>query len=481
MSGDTHGNLRGADSAAGRTAVWTSRALLDRTMKSRWSNARQKAAFIVLTILIALGGAFLARYLTAPKPLRFATGPRGSIEYAFAEKLAATTAQNRRLKIVVQPQESLSAAAALFSQNKADLVIVRGDTKIPARARAVAILERSLLLVGTPKSAKPKTFAALKGKRLALIGDDPRDSALLRQILAFYDAAPSGPLELHNREEWPRLFDPNGPAAVFYLIRKSEIASDRFLPNRMQKPNFELIDLDAKALAARLRGASDDTIDTGLIVPSPAVPAEDVDTLSVEDTLICQSKLSEALGTELASAVFENKDQLGEPGRYAVNIEPPSTDKDAKILAHPGVAEYVDDETKTFFDRYSDMIYIGMSVASIVGSVFLGLYSTVTRISPVHAGQLTQEIFSLADRATEAERLDEISQLERQLNHLLSEVLNGIRDGTIASEGFDAFRPGFDLAREAMNTRKDALVTRAAVATDGKPAQAKPKSEIASA
>jgi len=32
-----------------------------------------------------------------------------------------------------------------------------------------------------------------------------------------------------------------------------------------------------------------------------------------------------------------------------------------------------------------------------------------------------------------------------------------------------------------MNTRKDALVTRAAVATDGKPAQAKPKSEIASA
>ena len=95
---------------------------------------------------------------------------------------------------------------------------------------------------------------------------------------------------------------------------------------------------------------------------------------------------------ELAFAVFENKDQLGEPGRYATNIEPPSTDKDAAILAHPGVAEYVDDETKTFFDRYSDMIYIGMSVASIVGSIFLALYSTVTRVSPVHAGHLADEI-----------------------------------------------------------------------------------------
>lgn len=457
MNANNHGNLGGADSAAGRTAVWTSRTLLDQTMKSRWSNARQKAAFIVLTILIAIGGAFLARYLTAPKPLRFATGPKGTIEHAFAEKLAAVAAQNRRLRIIVQPQESLSAAVTLFSQNKADLAIVRGDTKIPARARAVAILERSLLLVGTPKAAKPKTFSALKGKRLAQIGDDPRDTALVRQILSFYDAAPAAPLELHNREEWPRLFDPSGPAAVFYLIRKSEIASDRFLPNRMQKPNFELIDLDAKALAARLRGTSDDTIDAGLIVPSPAIPAEDVDTLSVEDTLICQSKLSEALGTELGSVVFENKDQLGEAGRYAVAIEPPSTDKDAKILAHPGVAEYVDDETKTFFDRYSDMIYIGMSVASIVGSIFLGLYSTVTRISPLRAGQLTNEVLALGERATEAESLEEICQLEKQLNHLLSQVLSGIRDGAIASEGFEAFRLTFDLAREALDTQRDLL------------------------
>jgi TRAP-type uncharacterized transport system substrate-binding protein len=461
LSGKDHG-AEGADHAAGRTAVLTTQALLRQSMKARWSNARQKVAFVLLTLLIAVGGAFVARYVTTPKALRFVTGPKGTAEYVFAEKLAAATAQNRRLRVVVQPQESPAAAAALFAQNRADLAIVRGDTKIPPRARAVAILERSLLLVGAPKAAKPKSLAALKGKRLAQIGDDQRDTALVRQILSFYDAAPAGPLELHNFEEWPRLFDSNGPAAVFYMIRKSEIASDKFLPNRVQKPNFELIDLDSKALAARLRGVGDDTIDSGFIVPSPAIPSGDIDTLSVEDTLICQTRLSEALGTELAGAVFENKDQLGEAGRYAVSIEPPSTDKDAKILAHPGVAEYVDDETKTFFDRYSDMIYIGMSVASIVGSVFLGLYSTVTRISPVRAGQLTNEVLALGDRATEAESLEEICRLEKQLNRLLAEVLNGIRDGTIASEGFEAFRLTFDLAREALDTQRDVLTAQRA-------------------
>lgn len=456
MSGNNNPGQGGRSAIPGRTSVLTSSAFLRTSMKAGWSNATQKTAFVVLTILLAIAGAFVARYLMTARTLTFATGPRGTAEYAFAERLAAATAQNKRVRVVVRPQESQAAAVALFGQNKADLAIVRSDTKIPGRARAVAILEHSLMVVGAPKNAKPKSLSALKGKKLAQIGDDPRDGSLLRTIFAYYDIS-TNQLDVHKADDWPRLFEPGGPAAVFYLIRKSEIASEKFLPNRSVKPNFELVNLDAKALAARVHGVSDDTIDAGLIVPSPAIPADEIDTFSVEDTLIVQHRLSEALGTELAFAVFENKDQLGEPGRYATNIEPPSTDKDATILAHPGVAEYVDDETKTFFDRYSDMIYIGMSVASIVGSIFLALYSTVTRVSPVHAGHLTDEIISLAEAATEADSVETICEMERHLNQLLAEVLNGIRDGTIASDGFEAFRLAFDIARESMATRKEYL------------------------
>jgi TRAP-type uncharacterized transport system substrate-binding protein len=443
---------------AGRTAVLTSQNLLREAVQSGWSNKRQMGAYALLTIVVAIAGVFLARFLIAPKTLVFATGPKGTVEYAFAERLEAATAQNRRLRVVASPQDSPSAASSLFSQGKADLAIVRGDTKIPSRARAVAILDHYLLLVGVPKSAKPKSMAALKGKRLAMIGEDPRDAALVHDVLAFYDIAPATPLEQRNPQEWPRLFDPGNPAAIFYVVRKSEISTEKFLPNRSQKPNFELMELDgSKALAARLRGVTDDTIDAGMIVPSPKIPSEDLETIGIEDTLICQSKLSDANATLLADAIFENKDQLGEAGRYAVAIEPPDTDKDATILAHPGAAEYVGDETKTFFDRYSDMIYIGMSIASVVGSIFLGLYSTVTRISPVRAGQLSDAVLSIGDRACDAADYEEIAALEKELNQLLAEVLAGVRDGKIASEGFEAFRLAFDVAREALGVRKDML------------------------
>ena len=451
----------------GRTAALASQNLFGATARASWSNRRQKFAFAALTVAIAIAVAFLARFLTAPRTLVFATGPESSVEYGFARRLQAATAQNRRVRIDVRPLESFTAAATWFSQARADLMIARSDTKIPGRARAVAILDHSLLLIAAPRSAKAKSIAALKGKRLAIIGDDVRDSALVRDVLAFYGFPPSAPIEERHAAEWPHLFEANGPGAVFYIVRKSKIATDIFWPDRAQKPNFDLIEADgSKALAARMRGVEAETIDAGLIVPSPKIPDDDLETISVEDILLCHSRLPEATATELAVAVFENKDQLGELGRYATAIEPPSTDKDSTVLAHPGVAEYVDDDTKTFLDRYSDMIYIGMSVASVVGSVFLGLYSTVTRAPPKRAGQLTDAVLALGDRATHAQTFDEIAALETELNQLVAAVLAGVRDGTVANDGFGAFRLAFDVAREALALRKDAVLAQLSEAKD---------------
>ena len=144
------------------------------------------------------GRLFVARYLMTARTLTFATGPGGM------PNTPSPKSWRRRLRrtsacVVVKPQESQGAAVALFGQNKADLAIVRSDTKIPGRARAVAILEHSLLmLVGAPKNAKPKSLSALKGKKLALIGDDPRDASLLRTIFAFYDISASNQLDIQR-------------------------------------------------------------------------------------------------------------------------------------------------------------------------------------------------------------------------------------------------------------------------------------------
>ena len=449
--------------AGERTALLTARHLFEGAARAASSNRRQKVAFVILTLVIAVGGAFLARLLITPTPLIFAVGPVGTPEHAFAQRLAAIVKFSRRIRIVVAAQESSAAAATMYAQHKADLLIARTDTKIPSRMRAIAQIEHSILLIGAPKAAKVKSLSALKGKKLAIIGDDPRDAALVHAMLGFYDIPATTPLEQRKAEEWPRLFDAGGPAAVFYMARKADLASQQLWPSHTQKPTFELIEPDgAKALEARLRGVKSETIDAGLISPAPKIPDDDVESIAVDELLVSHVKLSNVNASELASFVVENKDQLAEPGRYAMAIEPPDADKDAMVIAHPGAAEYVNGETKTFVDRYSDVLYLGMSLASVVGTIFLGLYSTVTRVSPVRAGQLTDSVLALGERATSADTLEDVTRIEKELNEILSMVLAGLRDGSIAHEGFEAVRLVFDVAREAIATQKNILAARPA-------------------
>lgn len=473
------GNIRSAESdAAKRAAVLAAQNLFGDAARAVSRNRRQKIVFVFLTIAITVTGAAFARYLIAPTHLVFATGPKGSSSYEFAEKLQAVLKSraplfgdrqgglenNRsifgpswRIRIDIAPQETFANVLQTFAQHKAHLAIIRTDTKVPPRTRAIAQIEHSVLLVGVPKSAKTKTIAALKGKRVAVIANDARDMALVRQILSFYDL-PAAQIETAKPDDWAKLFEAGGPAAVFFMARKSGLAADRFWVAKGQKANFELIEPDGvKALAERIRGVKSETLEAGAISPSPQIPDDDVETLSVDDLLVTHSGMTNAIASQLTAAIIENKDQLGLPGRYAVGVEPPNTDKDALVLAHPGAAEYVDDDTKTFFDRYSDVIYLGMSLASVVGSIFLGLYSTVTRVSPVQAGQLTEALMALTERAKEAQDAASLTTIEAELNDILSHVLAGLRDGSVASDGFDAFRLTFDLARDAIAARARAL------------------------
>src|SRR5947209_2411069 len=91
----------------------------------RAQNRRQKLLFLLGTIVLTVLIVMVARYwLHSVRPLRIAAGPRGAVEYRFAEKFTeiATTSSNLRLSVV--PDESPAAAAARFARGDAELGFV---------------------------------------------------------------------------------------------------------------------------------------------------------------------------------------------------------------------------------------------------------------------------------------------------------------------------------------------------------------------
>ena len=108
-------------------------------------------------------------------------------------------------------------------------------------------------------------------------------------------------------------------------------------------------------------------------------------------------------------------------------------------------------------ERYSDILFLVLWIGSLVGSGFLWLYSQVTRVTPIEAGQLSSTFECLATRAGEATDEAEVAAIEIEVNRLLTRTLAGLREGSVSYDGFEAFRMTFDLARSAIAERKRIL------------------------
>ena len=217
----------------------------------------------------------------------------------------------------------------------------------------------------------------------------------------------------------------------------------------------------AKTLARKNPGISEETLAKGMLVSTPAIPDDDVDTIGLQWLLVAQSKLSSTTAEHLARAIYENKAELALENGFASRIEPADVDKDAFVVAHQGAANYINDDTKSFMDRYSDLLYLGVPALSIIGSLFLALYAKVTRIAPEKASELATAILDIGERVQDATSMEALDALEDELEAILRGAVIGLRDGTISNDGLETFKLGYQFVRDELGMRREGLKRRA--------------------
>jgi hypothetical protein len=249
-----------------------------------------------------------------------------------------------------------------------------------------------------------------------------------------------------------------GFGAVIKVAHASHIVKDKSYEPLARRGGFALNAIDsAKSIARKNPAISEETVATGMLSASPAVPEEDVDTIGLEWLLVAQSRLSTTTVSDLARIIYENKAELALADGFASKIEPAATDKDAFIVAHPGAAEYINDEIKSFVERYSDLMYVALAALSIIGSIFAAIYTKVTRIAPEKASQLATAILDIGERMEYAKSLDALDELQDELETVLRGVVIGLRDGTISSDGLDTFKLGYEFVRDEIGLRREHL------------------------
>src|ERR1700712_5151472 len=425
------------------------------------SNRSQIVLFSILTLLLTAATVWGGRtWLRNSETLVFAVGEANGPEARFAAKLAALLKSNTsRLRLKIMPYGDNAKALASFDRKEANLAILRTDAKVPSRARAVAILDHDVVLLLSPGDKKIKTVADLKKKKIAVMADSESSAALVRNILELSDSpdaasrvqlAPPG-------STLDKLFGA-GNGAVVVVAHASRIMKDKSYEQFAKRGGFTLNAIDAaKALARKYPALSEETLSTGTLSAAPAIPDDDLTTVGLEWLLVAQSRLSTTTMSDLARLIYENKADLALSDGFASKIEPAVTDKDAFIAAHAGAAEYINDDTKSFIERYSDLMYFGLAALSVIGSIFAGIYTKVTRVAPEKASELATAILDIGERMQHATSIDALDCLQDELEAILPGAVIGLRDGTISTDGLETFKLGYEFVRDELGMRRESL------------------------
>jgi TRAP-type uncharacterized transport system substrate-binding protein len=430
------------------------------------SNRKQVILFVIATLVLTAVTVWAARvWFRHTSTLTFAVAAESGVEARFAARLASVLqANNSSLRLKIEKNSDSDKALAAFERRQADLAILRTDQKVPGRARSIAVLDKDLVLLLSPKGRKLTNLEALKGKKIAVLGNDDRNESFARRVLASSDVAnPRTSLQtVPTTSAIDKLLAPNGFAAVIAIENAARIGKDRSFERLARAQGFTLNPIpEAKAIERKIPGIFAETIEEGLLSSSPPVPDDDVQSIGLQWMLVAQSGLSEQKGSELARTVFENKAQLTLDDGFGSHIEPADTDKDSFVSAHRGAAQYFNDDTKSFLERYSELIYVGIAALSIIGSIFVGLYTAFTRVAPEKAGALAVSLLEIGEKIEDAKTLDALDELQEQFEAILKQVVAGLRDGSVSADGLDTFRLGYEFVRDTLQLRREALTRRA--------------------
>jgi TRAP-type uncharacterized transport system substrate-binding protein len=426
------------------------------------SNRRQLLLFAALTLILTIATVWGGRiWLKNSETLVFAVGDANSLEARFAAKLAAVLKNtNSRLRLKIAANADGAKALAQFDRRQADLAVLRTDAKVPPRARALAILEHDVLLLISSGSKKIKSLAELKKKKIAVLADGDNNTAFVRNMLDIPDSsdATSRVALAPPNSTLDKLFASGSYGAVIAIAHASTLVKDKRYEQYAKRGGFTVNAIDeSKALARRNPGISEETLATGMLSSAPAIPDDDLDTIGLQWLLVAQSRMSTTTAGDLARTIYENKAELALGDGFASKIEPADTDKDAFIVAHQGAAEYINDETKSFMDRYSDLLYLGAGALSIIGSIFAGIYTSLTRIAPEKASELATAILDIGERVAHATTMDALDALQDELEAILRGAVIGLRDGTISTDGLETFKLGYEFVRDEIGMRRDSL------------------------
>src|ERR1700728_1041715 len=228
-------------------------------------------------------------------------------------------------------------------------------------------------------------------------------------------------------------------------------------------PTFIEID-HADGISKRNTAFDSDSIDAGTFGGNPPTPGDDLKSVTFAEYLVARKTFNHNTIAELSKLIYTSRLAITHQLAGEIKIEAPSTDTDADVLAHPGTLDYLNDDQKTFFDRYGDDIFYGMLIFPVFGSAIAGVASYLRSDSRTRRLRLLQRVLDMVRKAHNAQTIEALEQLQLDADNLVIAIVHQSEHEEFDETVRMSFSFALDQLRFAVAARRTAILDHA----DGK-------------
>jgi hypothetical protein len=268
-----------------------------------------------------------------------------------------------------------------------------------------------------PASSAIDTIAKLKGRKIGVVASETGIDPLVKRVLEFHAFDEKQIVQLAPSEVAGALQSKQVAAlAVVGAAGAGPIADaiEAFQTATKRPPKF-LDVATAQAIANRFPIYEKADISAGAFGGAPALPVEEVETLSTKVMLMARPSLANYSAGELTRVLLAIKSRLAATSPHAGQFAAPSTEKGALLPAHPGTVAFLDAEQSDFLDKSTNVLLLTSLLTGFVGWL-------ATRLAGMRHRRKAQELKG---------RMQRLPVLLAQVNTAASEQLD-VLEGELA-------------------------------------------------
>jgi TRAP transporter TAXI family solute receptor len=412
----------------------------------------------VLISLVLLGAAAWYFYLrpTEPMTLRIAAGEKGAEAFDLIKAISEVAQQSGSpLIIQVIPTSGSNENISLIAKGGADLATVQADAVFPQGLSLVARLYPNFFqLLARPESSM-RDFGDVAGKRVAL-ADQSSGQYRSFWLLANHYGLPAERISVTTVTGVDLINQlRDGSIDAVFRVRASRNRELRQIADNTETVFVPIT--QGNAIHLRYPALNAAILPTGAYRGSPALPAFDLPTVSIDQLLVSRSGTGPAAIRELTSILFEKRRDLVQRASLAGLIKAPDLESGTLLPVHDGAIAYYDREKPSFLEQNSDLIGVLISIAAVLSSIGLWIKRRIEEGRKGRIDVYNLQLAQLSEEVGHTFTAEALADQRARLYAMLNRVIRDLDEDKVAQDGFQTFAFTWGAVQKAIDDQRDAL------------------------